>query len=97
MPAEPILVEVKCGKGTKPHRVHVCVSDLEGNLLIRHGDETLAVSRVAIKSIQAIPLVESGAADGLNLSPFQLSLACASHNGARLHADAVQALADLAD
>ena len=98
MPAEPIIVEVKRGKSVESrHRVHVCVSDLEGNLLIRHGDETLPVfPRSAIKPIQAIPLVESGAADAFDLSPFQLSLACASHNGARLHADAVQAwLADL--
>jgi len=93
MPAEPIIVEVKRGKGVESkHRVHICVSDLEGNLLIRHGDETLPVfPRSAIKPIQAIPLVESGAADAFNLTPFQLSLACASHNGAPLHADAVEA------
>ncbi len=40
--------------------------------------------------LQALPLVESGAADAAGLSPAQLALACASHQGAALHVGAVR-------
>lgn len=35
--------------------------------------------------IQALPLVESGAADAAGLHPEDLTLACASHQGAPVH------------
>jgi len=41
--------------------------------------------------IQALPLVESGAADAAGLGPEHLALACASHNGAAIHVDRVRA------
>jgi len=41
--------------------------------------------RSAIKLLQALPLVESGAADSLHLSDEELALACASHNGEPAH------------
>ncbi len=93
MPKEPVVVEVVRGQMVETsHRVHVCVSNLDGNLILRYGDETLPVfPRSAIKPIQALPLVESGAADAFGLTPFQLSLACASHNGEALHTNAVVA------
>lgn len=40
--------------------------------------------------IQALPLVESGAADTVGLTDEQLVLACASHRGAHIHTDRVQ-------
>jgi L-asparaginase II len=46
--------------------------------------------------LQALPLVESGAADAYHLSEQQLALACASHQASRIHVDPVtQWLADL--
>ncbi|RBI85538.1 asparaginase [Rhodosalinus halophilus] len=41
--------------------------------------------RSAIKMIQALPLVTSGAADAARLGPEHLALACASHQGAEMH------------
>jgi L-asparaginase II len=38
--------------------------------------------RSAAKMIQALPLIESGAADAAGLGSEHLALACASHNGA---------------
>jgi L-asparaginase II len=35
--------------------------------------------------IQALPLVETGAADAVGLTPAHLALSCASHQGAALH------------
>lgn len=52
--------------------------------------------RSSSKMLQALPLVTSGAADAHGLTPRQLALACASHQGAPLHVGAVNAwLADL--
>lgn len=45
--------------------------------------------RSSCKMIQALPLIESGAADAAGLTDRQLALACASHSGARMHVDAV--------
>ena len=47
--------------------------------------------RSSIKLLQALPLVESGAADAFALSPPELALACASHQGEPDHLDAVRA------
>lgn len=41
--------------------------------------------RSAIKMIQALPLVTSGAADAAGLGSEHLALACASHQGAEMH------------
>jgi L-asparaginase II len=39
--------------------------------------------------LQALPLVESGAADAFGLTTEQLALSCASHRGAAIHTDRV--------
>ena len=41
------------------------------------------------KPLQALPLLETGAADALRLSEKEMSLACASHNGEPIHVDTV--------
>ncbi|MFN2464172.1 MAG: asparaginase, partial [Candidatus Dormibacteria bacterium] len=40
--------------------------------------------------IQAIPLVESGAADAFGLTPQEIAVACGSHSGEQVHVDAVR-------
>ena len=40
--------------------------------------------------MQALPLVESGAAHRAGLTPEQLALACASHGGESAHVNAVE-------
>jgi L-asparaginase II len=47
--------------------------------------------RSSCRMLQALPLLESGAADRAGLKHRQLALACASHNGAAIHTDAVAA------
>ncbi|MGI9489272.1 MAG: asparaginase [Geminicoccaceae bacterium] len=42
-----------------------------------------------MKMLQAIPLVESGAADAFSLTQAELAVACASHGGEPRHAEAV--------
>ncbi|MFN4155669.1 MAG: asparaginase [Paracoccaceae bacterium] len=49
---------------------------------------TIIFPRSSCKMIQALPLVESGAADAAGLTDRQLALSCASHQGAALHVEA---------
>ena len=47
--------------------------------------DAMILPRSSCKMVQALPLVESGAAARAGLGPEQLALACASHNGAAIH------------
>lgn len=72
------------------HRGHAVVSDDTGQIVESWGDPGAVIyPRSSAKMIQALPLLESGA--GAHLTEEQLALACASHNGAAIHTDRVQA------
>jgi len=75
------------------HRGAVAVCDADGNLHLALGDvETPAFPRSAVKAMQAIPLVESGAADAFGLDDTELAIACASHSGDKAHLATVRGL-----
>ena len=61
----PVLVEVTRGGTVESrHRGAVVVTDADGSTVLEIGDIGRPVfPRSAVKSIQALPLVESGAAD----------------------------------
>jgi L-asparaginase II len=84
----PVLVEVlRGGTVESRHRGAVCVADADGGVVLGIGDIARPVfPRSAVKAIQALPLVESGAADAFGFGPRELALACASHSGEREHA-----------
>ena len=68
------------------HSGVVVVADVTGRLLATHGDaDHIAYLRSAAKPFQAVPLVESGAADTFELGPEDLALACASHDATPAH------------
>lgn len=74
------------------HLGHAVVCDEAGQVVQAWGDpEAVILPRSSCKMIQALPLIESGAADAFGLRVDQLALACASHNGATIHTDRVQA------
>jgi L-asparaginase II len=79
------------------HRGHAVICDGAGAVTEAWGDAAATVlPRSSAKMIQALPLLESGAAAARGLTSEQLALACASHNGAAMHTDRVRAwLADL--
>ncbi len=57
-----------------------------GNVLIEWGDpDKIIFPRSAMKIIQAIPLLESGAASSYKLGDKQLAIACSSHQGSLMH------------
>ncbi|WP_134726427.1 asparaginase [Paracoccus luteus] len=67
------------------HRGHVAVCDASGVVQSWGDPDAVIFPRSSCKMIQALPLVESGAADAAGLSPQHLALACASHQGAADH------------
>jgi len=83
----PILVEVLRGSHVESvHRGALAVVDGDGQLVAALGDvERPVFPRSAVKLLQALPLIESGAADRLALSDEELALACASHRGEPAH------------
>ena len=88
--ANPVdLVEVWRGELLEcVHQGHVVVCDDTGQIVKAWGDPTAMIyPRSSCKMIQALPLVESGAA--AHLADQQLALASASHNAAAIHTDRV--------
>ena len=75
------------------HLGHAVICNGRGDIVESWGDPTLVMfPRSSCKMFQALPLVEGGA----QLSDRQLALACASHNGAKIHTENVSAwLADM--
>ena len=84
---DPIVVEVTRGALVESrHRVGVVVSEPNGRIVFSLGDAGNEVfPRSAVKAIQALPLVESGAADEFGFGSPELALAQASHNGEPEH------------
>jgi len=92
------LVEVWRGPFLESvHRGHVVICDDTGDIVASWGDpEKVILPRSSCKMLQALPLIESGAADALGLTTEHLALACSSHQGAHIHTDRVARwLADL--
>lgn len=91
-PANPLVVEVTRGDMVESrHRAAVAVADAEGRLVHAWGDVGRAVyGRSALKPLQALPLLETGAADRYGLGPQEVALACASHNAEPRHVELVR-------
>lgn len=66
------------------------VVDVRGDVVFEIGDSSFVTyPRSALKPIQALHLVETGAYDALELTPKHLAIACASHMGEDFHAEIV--------
>ncbi len=91
--ANPILVEVTRGALVESiHRGAIAIANAAGTLVQTLGDvETPVYPRSSLKPIQALPLVESGAAEAFKLSDDEIALACASHSGEPMHTTRVAA------
>jgi L-asparaginase II len=81
--ANPVLVEALRGSRTESrHRGAVAVVDVGGTSVLALGDvEQPIYPRSAVKALQALVLVESGAPERFGLGDEGLALACASHSG----------------
>lgn len=90
---EPVvLAEISRGQFLESaHFGHAVVCDDTGNVIKYWGNpDEMILPRSSCKMIQALPLITSGASEAFRLSTRQLALACASHQGAAIHTDAVK-------
>ncbi|MGJ8543924.1 MAG: asparaginase [Sulfitobacter sp.] len=72
------------------HEGHAVICDETGDIVESWGDPSRVIlPRSSAKMIQALPLLQSGAADAAGLTTEQLALSCASHQGAAIHTDRV--------
>ena len=85
--ANPILVEITRGGLVESiHRGAIAVANASGEIVFVLGDlETPVYPRSSLKPIQALPLLELGAADAFGLGDEEIALACASHSGEPMH------------
>ncbi|MCO5730979.1 asparaginase [Rhizobium sp. SSA_523] len=83
----PVTVEVTRGNRVESrHRGAAIIVDGQGRTLFSVGDVEAGVfPRSACKAMQALPLIESGAADRFGLTRQELALACSSHSGEDEH------------
>ena len=71
----------------------IAVVDSNGNLIAFYGDpEMVAFLRSSAKPFQALPFVERGGVEHFNLTPRELSIACASHEGSDRHVETVRGM-----
>ena len=89
----PLLIEITRGEMTESvHRGAFVVANDQHIVVASAGDIDHPIyPRSAVKPLQALPLIESGAADRWHLSDCELALACASHNAEPRHVDSVLA------
>ncbi len=85
----PVLVEVtRGGRVESRHRGAVVAVDGDGRTVLSLGAHDEPVyPRSAVKAIQCLPFLESGAADAYGFGDRELALACASHSGEREHSE----------
>ena len=89
--ANPVLVNTLRGDVIEcQHRGAIAICDPKGRVVKSRGNiDALVYPRSAIKPLQALPLVETGAADHFELTGDELAIACASHQSEIAHTDTV--------
>ncbi|MGN6528829.1 MAG: asparaginase [Burkholderiaceae bacterium] len=85
----PVLAQVWRGEIVESfHRGAFVVADAAGRVVHAGGDIDRPVyARSAVKGLQALPLVDTGAAERFGLVDEELALACASHGGEPRHVE----------
>lgn len=93
-PVQPVQVRIRRGERIESvHRGAWVVTDAAGRVERASGDpQARTFARSTVKSLQALPLVETGAADRFGLGAPELALALASHNAEACHTEPIAAL-----
>jgi len=80
--AAPLLTQLRGGEPDLSHRGFACLVDASGKCLWSLGDPHVrAFFRSSAKPLQALAMVESGAADAAGLDDADLAIVCGSHAG----------------
>jgi len=89
-----MFVEVTRGPAVESrHAIDAAVVDADGALVWSSGDpDAVVFPRSAVKSMLALPMVESGVPDRLGLTDAEIALACSSHAGEEVHTRAAASM-----
>jgi len=92
--ANPILIEATRGPLVESwHRGAIAIAAPSGALALELGDVKRPVfPRSAVKALQTLPLVETGAADRFGFGSAEIALACGSHAGTEKQAGLAAAM-----
>lgn len=89
----PLVELTRGGIVESLHHGALAIADVQGRLVASYGEPGIVTFlRSSAKPFQALPLVESGAAQAFDLPARELALACASHRGMDMHAEAAASL-----
>jgi L-asparaginase II len=93
-PENPVLVHVWRGHAVESqHRGSWVLADAKGGVVEGVGEWARPVFvRSSVKSLQALPLLETGAAERYGFSDAEIALALASHDAEPCHTDVVAAV-----
>ena len=91
-PENPVVVRVlRAGTVESVHRGAWCLVDASGEVLAGAGHfEHACFVRSAIKTLQALPLFETGAAERFRFTDAEVALAISSHSGEACHTEVVR-------
>jgi L-asparaginase II len=93
MTYRPLVELTRGGIVESVHHGALAIADAQGRLIASVGEPGLvAYLRSSAKPFQAVPLIETGAADAYDLSPREIALVCASHKGMDMHAEAAASI-----
>jgi len=89
---ESLPIEVtRGGMVESRHAADVVAVNASGEAIVRRGDTAREIyARSSAKPLQALPLIESGAAERFGLDDARIALACASHTGQTEHTGEVR-------
>lgn len=93
-PDNPVLVRVWRGAHVESqHRGAWVLCDSNGTVLDGMGSWKVPIfARSSVKSLQALPLLETGAAKRFGFTDAEVALALSSHNAEAIHTDGVRAV-----
>ncbi len=88
--AVPMVELWRGGMLESSHSGHAVICGAGGEIIASWGDPaTIIYPRSSCKMLQALPLIETGAAKAAGLTEAHLALSCASHQGAAIHTEMV--------
>ncbi|MEX0787546.1 MAG: asparaginase, partial [Anaerolineales bacterium] len=89
----PFLEVLRGGRVESIHYGALAIADARGQLVAWAGDPHVdPFTRSSAKPFQALPLIESGAADAFGLTDRQLAVICGSHTGTPEHLEVVESI-----
>jgi L-asparaginase II len=98
MSYRPVIEITRGGIVESVHFGVIVVTDASGALHAWWGDaKTSTFLRSSAKPFQALPLIDSGAAEHFDLSTQQIAVVCASHSGTDEHVQVVTSIQDATD